>query len=76
MKTIGSEQHRALVRLLIRKRQAANLRQRDIAKRLRQYQSWIARIETGQRRIDIVEFFIIARAIGFDPYRALRKVFR
>jgi hypothetical protein len=76
VKTIGTEHHRALVRLLIRKRRGANLRQRDVAKRLREYQSWIARIESGQRRIDVVEFFALARVIGFDPYKALNKIFR
>lgn len=76
VKTIGTEQHQALVKLLIRKRRAARLRQSDVAKRMQQYQSWIARIESGQRRIDIIEFFALARAIGFDPYKALRSIFR
>ena len=76
VETIGSDQHQALVRLLIRKRRAARLRQSDLAKRMRQYQSWVARIESGQRRIDIIEFFALARAIGFDPYKALKSIFR
>ena len=75
VETIGSEQHQALVRLLIRKRRAARLRQSDLAKQMRQYQSWVARIESGQRRIDIIEFFALARAIGFDPYKALKSIF-
>jgi transcriptional regulator with XRE-family HTH domain len=76
VETIGTAQHRALVKLLIRKRMAAKLRQGDVAKRMRQYQSWVARIESGQRRIDIIEFFALARAIGFDPYKALKSIFR
>ena len=43
---------------------------------MRQYQSWVARIESGQRRIDLIEFFALARAIGFDPYKALKSIFR
>jgi transcriptional regulator with XRE-family HTH domain len=76
VKTIGTEQHRALIQLLVQKREGAKLRQADIAKRMRQYQSWIARVESGQRRIDVIEFFQLARVIGFDPHKALRKIFR
>jgi hypothetical protein len=43
------------------------LRQVDVAKRLKRYQSYITLIETGQRRIDVVEFVKLATAIGFDP---------
>jgi uncharacterized protein (UPF0335 family) len=76
VKTIGTDQHKALVRLLIRKREAARLPQHVVARRLREYQSWIARIESGQRRIDVIEFFALARVIGFDGHKALRKIFR
>ena len=37
----------------------------------------LARLESGQRRIDVVEFLDLADALGFDPVRAisaLRKV--
>jgi len=30
-------------------------------------QSFVARVESGERRIDVVEFLNIAKAIGFDP---------
>jgi transcriptional regulator with XRE-family HTH domain len=76
VKTIGTEHHRALIGLLIEERENAKLRQSDCAKRMRQYQSWISRVESGQRRIDVVEFFQLARVIGFDGHKALRKIFR
>jgi transcriptional regulator with XRE-family HTH domain len=75
VKSTETDQHRALARLLVAKRQAAGLRQRDVAERLHRYQSWVDRIEAGQRRIDVVEFFAIARAIGFDPIKALKELF-
>lgn len=76
MKIIGSSCHKALVALLIRNREQKGLRQRDVAKRLGEYQSFIARIESGQRRIDVCEFLKIAKAIGFNPGRELNKLFR
>jgi transcriptional regulator with XRE-family HTH domain len=76
MRIIGTACHKALVELLIRNREKKGLRQRDVAKRLGEYQSFIARIESGQRRIDVCEFVQIAKAIGFNPGRALNTLFR
>lgn len=43
----------------------------DLAERLDEYQSFVARLESGQRRIDVVEFLEIAEAIGLDPAKAI-----
>jgi transcriptional regulator with XRE-family HTH domain len=76
VKVIGTACHNALIELLIRKRKQAGMRQWELAERLGEYQSFIARIEKGQRRIDVCEFLAIAKAIGFDPGRELNKLFR
>jgi transcriptional regulator with XRE-family HTH domain len=73
-KTLRSARHQALIALIVEKRKRAGLTQSDLAKKLRQYQSYVARIESGQRRIDVVEFLEIAEAIGFDPRDALRRL--
>ena len=62
--------------LLIAERQRAGLRQTDLARKLGESQSWVARVESGQRRIDVVEFLQIARVVGFDPVEALRQISR
>lgn len=36
-------------------------------KRRRRYQSFVATVDSGQRRVDVVEFLDFADAIGFDP---------
>lgn len=63
-----------MVKLIRRERLAAGLKQPDVAKRIHEYQSWIARLESGQRRIDVVEFLTLAKAIGFDPVKMFRKL--
>jgi cyanate lyase len=68
--------HRALVAFLIESRRKAGLTQADVAKRLGRYQSFVALIEAGQRRVDVIEFLDFAEAIGFDPQRALRRIVR
>ena len=52
--------------MIINKRKAAGIRQIPLAKKLKRSQTWIARIETGDRRIDVIELIDLADAIGFD----------
>ena len=76
-KSLGSARHKALIDLLVKKREAAGMTQADLAERLGEYQSFVARLESGQRRIDVVEFIDLADAVGFDPARtisALKKL--
>ena len=49
------------------KRIDATLKQVDLATRLDRPQSFVAKYENGERRLDVIEFIEIARAIGFDP---------
>jgi len=70
-KSLGSARHKALIDLLIQKREAAGMTQADLAARLGEYQSFVARLESGQRRIDVVEFLDLAEALGLDPARTI-----
>jgi transcriptional regulator with XRE-family HTH domain len=63
-----------MVELLVDERKKAGLTQAEVASRLGRYQSFIATVESGQRRIDVVEFIAIAEAIGFDPGKAVRAL--
>ena len=71
-KTLGSARHRALVDLLIAKREAAGMTQAELAEKLGEYQSFIARLESGQRRIDVVEFLEFASILNFDEGKAIK----
>jgi transcriptional regulator with XRE-family HTH domain len=59
---------------LIEKRKKAGLTQAAVAKKLRRYQSFVATVEAGQRKIDVVELLAFADAIGFDPREAIRRL--
>jgi len=54
-KTIYTKSHRHLVGRLIKARKQVRLRQDEVAKKLGRTQSYISKIESGQRRIDIVQ---------------------
>jgi transcriptional regulator with XRE-family HTH domain len=72
--TIETEYHKGLVELLVTERKKAGMTQEGLAKSLKQHQSWVSRLESGERRVDVAEFITLARAIGFNPVTALRKV--
>lgn len=74
VKTLGTARHEALITLLIQKREAAGLTQAELANKLGEYQSFVARLESGQRRVDVVEFLEFAELLGFDPALAIREI--
>lgn len=74
VKTLGTERHKALIALLIEKREAAGLTQSDLAAKLGEYQSFVARLESGQRRVDVVEFLELAELLGFNPVDAIQAL--
>ena len=45
--------------------------QAQLAERLGEYQSFVARLESGQRRVDVVELIELGGILGFDPAIAL-----
>jgi len=65
-KTIGSDRHKALISFLIQKREAKGMTQTELARHLGEYQSFVARLESGQRRVDVVEFERLGEILGFD----------
>jgi len=65
-KTIYSEGHKALINKLIKARKERKLRQEDVAKLLGRTQSFISKIEAGQRRVDIVQLKEFAKIYKKD----------
>lgn len=52
----------------------AGLTQAAVAAKLGRYQSFVGTVESGQMRIDVVEFLDFATAIGFDPRDAIKEL--
>jgi transcriptional regulator with XRE-family HTH domain len=73
-RSLFSEPYGELLRVLVSARRDAGLRQIDLAQRLGKPQSFISKVERGERRLDVVELIVIARAIGADEIRFLRTV--
>jgi transcriptional regulator with XRE-family HTH domain len=73
-KSVHSPEHAAFCDLMIQARKKAGLTQHEVANRLKKPQSFVAKYEGGERRIDVVEFLAIARAIGADPTKIVRAL--
>jgi transcriptional regulator with XRE-family HTH domain len=73
-KTLTSKAHAKLVRMLIDKRESASVTQTELARRLGEYQSFVARLESGQRRVDVVELIELARALNFDAADVIEEL--
>jgi transcriptional regulator with XRE-family HTH domain len=66
VRTLGLKRHRILIALLIERRKAAGMTQAQLADRLGKSRSFITRLESGQRRVYVVELLKLAEALGFD----------
>ncbi|MES0110034.1 helix-turn-helix transcriptional regulator [Mesorhizobium sp. M0013] len=73
-KTLRSPRHLRLIQLIVDRRKTAGLSQADLAKAIDRYQSVVAAIESGGRRLDVIEFLDLAETIGFDPHQILDDV--
>ena len=65
--SVGLVEYDALVATLIQARIEKGLSQRAVAKLLGEDKTFVQRVEQAERRIDVVEFLLFARAIGVDP---------
>lgn len=63
-------------RLLIEEREKAGLSQNDLGAKLvpPRPQSYVGKIESGTRRLDALEFWEIARAVGYDPCDLMNRL--
>jgi transcriptional regulator with XRE-family HTH domain len=61
-------------RLLVEERQNAGLSQQELADQLGRPQTYVSKCERGTRRMDVIEFLEIARAVGFDPTEFIKKL--
>lgn len=60
----SSPRHARLAQLLAEAREAAGLTQAGLAARLRRPQSFVSKVESGERRLDVVELLEVADGIG------------
>jgi transcriptional regulator with XRE-family HTH domain len=68
------EYSKRLGRLLRAARRKRDLTQKQLAEKMHLTQPIVARYESGKRAIDIIEFVLVARALGLAPAKLLRRL--
>jgi transcriptional regulator with XRE-family HTH domain len=73
-KSVFTPEYASLRKELRSARVRAELTQREIATRLKVPHSWVAKVESGERRIDMIEFCWFITACGGDPLRSFEVI--
>ena len=69
------QDRRALVRKELRQaRLRAEMRQVDVSVKLGRPQSYVAKVECGERRLDLVEALRFCEVVGLDPHALIDKL--
>lgn len=74
MTTLGTREHKILLKLLKKIRIEAGLRQVDLAKKLKVPQSMISKYEVGERRIDLLELREICAVLGVSLVEVVEQL--
>lgn len=70
--TDTNARHDLLREVMTAARKGKKLTQVELGERLGKNQVWISKYEAGSRKLDVIEFLDIARAIGVDPCRLIK----
>ncbi|MDB5704934.1 MAG: hypothetical protein JWN66_2050 [Sphingomonas bacterium] len=73
-KSVFSDAYAILLDVLVAARKEAKVTQVELASRLGRPQPFISYVESGERRVDVIEFCAIARALGLDPIALFTRV--
>jgi len=75
-KSVFSDAYTVVVDHLVQLRKAQGVSQVELARRLGRTQQFVSLVERSERRIDVVEFYAVVKALGGDPEKAVGDVFR
>ncbi|WP_032880145.1 helix-turn-helix domain-containing protein [Acinetobacter courvalinii] len=74
MKTIHQQRYQTLIDCLINARKQAKLSQADIAHQLSKPQSYIAKIEGKDRKLDVLEYIELCEVLNIRPSDIIRII--
>lgn len=75
-KSVFTGAHQHLVDALVEARRKSGLTQAQLAAKVGKDQTYISIIERSQRRVDVLEFYALASAMGVDPVKLFTDVVR
>ena len=75
-KSLYSDEWEALLKVLRDSRKKRGWTQEQLAQKLGRPQSLVAKIEAGERKLDVCQFIDYMRILEADPLDAMRRVLR
>lgn len=69
-----SPRHLKLIAFLVEARGTAGLTQEAVAKALNRPQSFVAKYEGGERRLDVIELIEVCEVLGINPTQAVEAL--
>ena len=73
-KTVHSKQNSQLCALLTEARKKAGYTQQQLADILQKPQSFVAKYELGERRLDVIEFLTISKILKVDAAKIIKSL--
>ncbi|MBL4838819.1 MAG: helix-turn-helix transcriptional regulator [Kordiimonadaceae bacterium] len=73
-KSIYTTRYTTLCMRMREARRAAGLTQVQVAKQLERPQSFVAKYEAGERRLDVIEFLDVAKVIKLDAIELIANL--
>ena len=74
MRSLHTKPYQAFIAVMVLARKEADMTQHELARRIKKPQSFVSKYERFERRLDVPEFIHIARALGLDPAKLLRRI--
>ena len=72
--SVFTKKYEILKELLIEYRKRAGFTQQNLSELIDKPQSYVSKYETGERRLDLVEFIDLAEALHFDKYQFIKEL--
>ena len=63
-----------LLETLVSARKEASVTQVELGERLGRRQTFVSSFERGDRRLDVIEFYAIAKALGYEPEKLFARL--
>lgn len=71
--SIFTQRHQEFITFIAAVRKAADVTQVELAEKLGKPQSFVSKVERGERRLDVIEFCQVAEALGRNPSQMLQE---
>lgn len=73
-KQLRKDRHQAMIAVLVAAREKIGMTQRELCERLNRSHSFVGKIESGERQLNVLEFWEVAEILGVDPKKLFGKM--